>query len=668
MIRNETIRREGIVYSGQWEPIYFQKQSGHRNARNLDAAYDFKRSEAYVRHLASIGVNQLWGNFFKGYGLDFEDAEQRKVARLIHFCHKHGLRYVAYITFGTLTLETLLPEQPTARDWIARPDVSGRAPYSGYQNFRARVCYSSDEYIDYLLRVVDKALDMGADGIHFDNAEMAIGFEACRCSRCRMKFRAWLDERYGRHTAKTRRAGQLRYGMNDFTHANAPWFTPGQHPVNQRRIEVPHQQDWIQFRCNTFAAAAKRLSDRIRSRGRLVEFNFGKNENTNNPYYRGLDYERVYPLVDISFHEGVSGLGANRHGTPICPIRSYRVAESFGIGLMTYCRSTLAQAMAFAFNRGMTGTAHAGQDASRQRFFDFFRQYRRYNTCAESMANVAVLRHRLSMAYDSYTPVLAACAVEQVMQESHIPYAILAASQLDRLGRFRLLIIPAMQTMTDGEIDTVSRWVRRGGRLMLVGEVASKDDLNQFRTPSRRVETIEDLLASDRRQWGFAPLAGRAFDAMFVTDAGKGRVGFLPRLDHLEVPGTGIPDWTVEDDHINAPANAAEVLGVIRELLDGAERLRVIAPREVVVDLCRHGETGEGIVHLVNIGHAAGRTAGADVAFRWPGTFKSVRCLRYDEKPVRLAVRKRGPWHRVRVEGIREHAVLILPGRTSAGS
>jgi len=59
MIRNETIRREGIVYSGQWEPIYFQKQSGHRNARNLDAAYDFKRSEAYVRHLASIGVNQL---------------------------------------------------------------------------------------------------------------------------------------------------------------------------------------------------------------------------------------------------------------------------------------------------------------------------------------------------------------------------------------------------------------------------------------------------------------------------------------------------------------------------------------------------------------------------------------------------------------------------------
>ncbi|MHC4716483.1 MAG: alpha-amylase family protein [Planctomycetota bacterium] len=660
MIHSEMIRNEGIVYSGQWEPIYFQKQSGGRNAENLDAVYDFKRSEAYVRHLASMGVNHLWSNFFKGYGLDFEDTEQQKAGELIRLCHKHGLRHISYITFGTLTLETLGAEEPSARDWIAKPDMSVRAPYSGYQNFRARVDHSCDEYIDYLLRVVDKALDMGSDGVHFDNAEMSIGFEACRCSRCKTKFREWLDQRYGDRTAKTRRAGMLRYGTNDFSRANAPWFTMGQHPVNQRELVVPHQQDWVQFRCDLFAAAAKRLSDRIRSRGKLVEFNFGKSENCNNQYYRGLDYERVYPLVDISFHENVTAIGFNRHGTPTCPIRSYKVAESFGIGLMTYCRSTLAQAMAFAFNRGMTGTAHAGQDESRQRFFDFFRKYRPYNTCAESLANVAVLRHRLSMAYDSYTPVLAACAVEQVLQEGHIPYAILAASQLDRLPKHRLLIIPAMRYMTDGEIQTISRWVRGGGRLMLIGEVASKNELNQFRTPSRRVDTVEDLLASGARQWGFARLLGRAFDAMFVVDAGRGRVGFIPNLDHVDVPGTAVADWTVADDHINPPANAPEVAGMIRELLDGGDRLRVIAPRDVVVDLCRRGDTGEGIVHLVNIGHAAGRIGAADVAFRWPKSVKSVRCLRYDEEPTRLPVRKRGRWHWVRVDGIREHAVLVI--------
>ena len=660
MIHNDIIRDEGIVYSGQWEPIYFQKQNANRNAENLDAAYDFKRSEAYVKHLASMGVNQLWGNFFKGYGLAFEDAEQQKVARLIPLCHKHGLRYIGYITFGTLTLEAMLAEEPLAHDWIAKPDLFPRAPYSGYQNFRARVDHSCTEYIDYLLRVVDKALDMGSDGIHFDNAEMSIGFAACGCGRCKDKFRAWLDRRYGDHTAGTRRAGMLRYGTNDFSRANAPWFTLSQHPVNQRQLVVPHQQDWAQFRCDLFAAAAKRLSDHIHSRGRLVEFNFGKNENINNPYYRGLDYERVFPLVDISFHENLTALGLNRHGTPTCAIRSYKVAQSFGIGLMTYCPTTLAQAEAFAFNRGMTGTARIGQDESRQRFFDFFRKYRAYNTCAESLANVAVLRHRLSMANDSYTPVLAACAVEQVMQESHIPFDILAASQLDRLKQYKLLIIPAMRYMTDGEIGRIGKWVRAGGRLMLVSEVASKNELNQFRTPSKRVDTVEDLLAADRRQWGFARLAGRAFDAVFIVDAGKGRVGFIPDLDHVEAPGTDVSDWMVEDDHINPPGNAPEVLAMIRDLLDGAEPLRVLAPRDVVVDFCRRGDTGEGIIHLVNIGHAAGRTAGADVSFRWPGPVKSVRCLRYDAAPTRLPVKKRGKWHTVRVNDIREHAVLVV--------
>lgn len=62
MLTNTQLRKNGICYSGQWEPIYFSKQSGHNN-ENIESRYAFELSEPYVAHLASLGVNQLWTRF-----------------------------------------------------------------------------------------------------------------------------------------------------------------------------------------------------------------------------------------------------------------------------------------------------------------------------------------------------------------------------------------------------------------------------------------------------------------------------------------------------------------------------------------------------------------------------------------------------------------------------
>jgi hypothetical protein len=123
MIRNEIIRKEGVVYVGQWEPIYFQKQNGNFNHENVQEVYDFKRSEEYVKHCASIGVNQVWNNFFKGYGMQFEDSEQQRLKEFVKVCHKYDVKVFSYCTFGTLVMETLLPEEAGAEDWIAKPDI-----------------------------------------------------------------------------------------------------------------------------------------------------------------------------------------------------------------------------------------------------------------------------------------------------------------------------------------------------------------------------------------------------------------------------------------------------------------------------------------------------------------------------------------------------------------
>ena len=661
MVNHQGLREEGICYHGQWEPIYFMKQIGH-NGENIESRYAFEFSEPFVAHLASIGVNQVWTRFFKGYGLAFEDSEQQKMRGLVECCHRHGIRVFAYCTFGTLALDALLSEEPGAADWVAKPDFFAHAAYSNYQCFRARVDYTSQEWLAYMRRVVDKALDMGADGIHFDNAEMSIGFEACRCERCTRLFREYLAQRYGTRTAATRRAGMARYGTNRFANAEPPWFTLGQHPVNQRKVMVPLQQDWVEFRCECFTSALRGLTDHIRSRGRLVEANLGKNENVNNPYYRGLDYERVFPLVDLAFHEDFDRPGFNRHGSPVCAIRSFKVADAFRLPLMMYARSPLELMESFALNPGACGEAWPNMSPERQKQFAFIRRWRHYNTKSTSLGRVAVLRHRLSLSFDGYYAAQMASDIEQILQEDHVPFDILAASQLDRLSKYALLIIPCMRWMRDSEGAAIAKWVKAGGRLLLVGEVGIRNEFNQVRSAVKTIRTVEDFHRADESRPIFASLVRQPFHAAFSVKAGKGHVAFIPALEHVATPGTDQSDWRIERDHLNVPRNAEAVRAVLHELLEGEDLLHVEAPNHVVAEFRRREDTGEGVLHLLNLAWERQEPTRAKVAFRWPGAVKHVTVMRWEaDRPVELPVRREGDFHVCEVEGIREHAMLVIP-------
>jgi hypothetical protein len=661
MVSNSILRKEGICYDSQWEPVYFYKQNGN-NSENIESRCEFERSEQYIAHLASIGVNQVWTRFFKGYGLAFEDAEQQKMSELVERCHRHGIRVFAYCTFGTLALDPLLSEEPGAADWVAKPDIFTHAAYAGYQCFRARVDYTSEEWVAYMKRVVDKAIDMGVDGIHFDNAEMSIGLEACRCERCTRLFRDYLAQRYGERTAATRRAGMARYGTNRFTNVEPPWFTLGQHPVNQRRLTVPLQQDWAEFRCECFTGALRRLTDHVRSRGRMVEANLGKNENINNPYYRGLDYERVFPLVDLAFHENFDRPGFNRHGSPVCAIRSFKVADAFRLPLMIYAKNPLELMESFALNPGACGMAWPTQTPERTRQFRFIHRWRHYNTKSTSLARVAVLRHQLSMSFDSYYAAQMASDIEQILQEDHVPFDILAASQLDRLSQYDVLVIPGMRWMRDSEGAAISKWVKAGGRLFLVGEVGIRNEWNQVRSAVKTIRTVKDYGRAEAIRPIFSTLVRRPFQAPFSIKAGKGRVAFLPTLDHVATAGTDLADWRIERDHLNVPRNAGEVRKVLSELLAGKELLRVEAPNSVVVEFRRREDTGEGVLHLLNLGWERQQAAKARVIFRWPGNVKRVTVMRWEaDAPVKLPVSREGVFHVCEVDEIREHAMLVIP-------
>jgi len=101
----EWVFREGIRVFGMWEPLYFERMRGSVGD-NQRLVYDFKRSRTFLAHLARQGYNQVWFNWWKGYGLRHERECQDQVARLFPVCRELGLRAVCYHSFGSLTLDT----------------------------------------------------------------------------------------------------------------------------------------------------------------------------------------------------------------------------------------------------------------------------------------------------------------------------------------------------------------------------------------------------------------------------------------------------------------------------------------------------------------------------------------------------------------------------------
>ena len=76
-------------------------------------------------------------------------------------------------------------------------------------------------------------------------------------------------------------------------------------------------------------------------------------------------------------------------------------------------------------------------------------------------------------------------ASARFLEEQHTPYEVLIlghpdifddAPQLDRLSRYKELIIPNADCISDRQAKTISDWVRQGGHLVLWGEVGTRDE------------------------------------------------------------------------------------------------------------------------------------------------------------------------------------------------
>lgn len=644
---------EGIRPYCMFEPLHFQRMRG-RLGDNQKLIYDFKRTRTFLEDVASKGYNQVWLNWWKGYGLEHEKACQDQVAELFPVCKELGLRPVCYHSFGSLTFDTLLAEEPDAVNWIARTQAGQPTSCQvTFQCFRYRPCFSSDGYLSYMEKVLARCIDAGADGIHFDNIGMQGETEACHCDRCQRLFREYMQERFGGDR------GEELFGMRDFTNMTVPWFNQHNQPNKMWNAMVPHHRAWIDFKCHIMGKASQRLTDFVHKRNPdcYVEMNAMEGDGFAAAFWRGNDYDQTYPRVEMICDEACGHDGLNAKGFIIGSYRDKKWTRAFGCAHWGSGHPR-AQGLDFAEDPAI----NTGPIA-------FWKKYNAYQLRSKSAARVAVLRERNSFTYNRFDPWEDTIAMEQYLIERRIPFDLIPNALLDSIGETHdVLIVAGALVMADEIRDKIIAYVKNGGSLILTGDSGIYDAwYRERRVKIEKIETMEDYARAQMRLNAFHELIGddphASGEDVIQRKVGEGRVVWIKKLDIDRVPRSP-ENWCLSPNNFMVPRNADAIDEAMAFLAPDGLGLTVSTNEKLYVHRSQRQDTGEWLVHLLNHEYPA-KEARAEIQLRSDKTPKSVVSVSVDDKENDHPERKeafsmQGNLLLIPVAGIKHHRSIIV--------
>ena len=249
--QGEWLRNGMIDAGGDHEPYIFIVRRGGQRLDALQIS-EYKQSEALIKKLHDQGVEVFHTHLYKGFGMAAEKSEMEGTRDAVAIAHRYGMKVDTYVQWGSMMYETFFAEEPRATQWIER-DISGLPiliTYGYQQSFRYMPCFTNQEYLNYLKKVVHYAIvEVKTDFIHFDNFNLNAEPSSCHCPWCVNGFRKYLRTKYSPKQLRE------RFGFENVSFINPPQWNSDNLPEDMEIIYDPAFQEWIDFRCQTMADA-----------------------------------------------------------------------------------------------------------------------------------------------------------------------------------------------------------------------------------------------------------------------------------------------------------------------------------------------------------------------------------------------------------------------------
>lgn len=616
------LSRGMIDAGGNHEPYMFTVRRGGQRFDERQSS-DYQQSEELIRQLHDEGVDVFHTHLYKGFGMEAEREEMEAARKAVEFAHRLGMKVDTYIQWNSLMYETFFAEEPKAVEWIQR-DIAGLPillPYGYQQSFRYRPCFNNQNYLDYLKKVVRYAIvEVKTDFIHFDNFALNSEPDSCHCPACVTGFRRRLKTKYS--------AAQLRdrFGFERVDFVNPPQWNKDNPPGGMQIIYDPAFQEWIDFRCQSMADALEQMFDYAASLNPEValETNPGGITGQNRSWESGIDHARILPFTKAFWSEEGESIGYQPDGRLVSRIRSYKLARAYSnILLANIADDPLAFAEALAFNQtpGMVG-GYPISTITREHI-EFYRQNRDRYADSEDLANVGVLRSYASLTNNNADVQLSAVLVEQALFEAGIPFDLVFDDGLRNLARYKVLILPNSECLSDEQILLLRSYVERGGGLVAIGQAGLYDEWRRVRvTPGLAGMVDHQEVAS-----GYIQDVGTSVDAEGATvrkTVGRGRVGYLPTVKFDGMLPAHQPYFSIMSEFWKRPKNWKDFVDLVQWAAEDRVLIQLDGPRGIALNYTGQILKKRAFVHLVNYDRAAAAKS-VEVGVRLPDNRQASR-------------------------------------------
>ncbi len=651
-----------IDAGGSHEPYLFVLRRG---GMSLDARrqYEEAQSEDVIRRLKEQGAEVFHTHLYKGFGMVAERPEMDDAKRVAAIVHRYGMKLDSYIQWNTMMYETFFAEEPRAQEWIQR-DALGKPimlVYGYQQSYRYRPCFANQEYLDYLKRIVRYAVEeVKTDFIHFDNFDLNPEPDSCHCPVCVRKFREFLRAKYPPNVRKE------RFGFENVDYVNPPQWNAQNPPDRMEIIFDPAIQEWVDFRCQVMADALRQMAQYAKSLNPEVAIEVNPHGITgeNRAWGAGLDHARFLKSTEAFWTEEENDPGYLPDGRLITKIRSYKLARAFDNILLTYTeQGAVAMAECLAFDQTI---GFAGQDPlspAMLKYISFYRRNRDLFAGAKDVVPVAILRSYPSITYHNARAQLSAILTEQALIQNRVPFGLIFDEQLADLSKYRVVILPDSECLSNAQLESIRKFVNDGGGLVAVGQSGLYDEWRRLRVRpgldglvdgQKRAEAYQERVIDDR-----SPESRPA-----RKEFGKGRAAYIPEVQFDGPLPQAEPNYAIGNRFWKNPRNAGDLVNEIRWTAGGALPMEISGPPYLVSNLVSQVDRRRVMIHLVNYNAAkAPQLDSIRITFHLPdgASLKDARVFSPDEDaPGSLEASSSGSAVYLTVPRIKTYAIVVL--------
>jgi len=323
----------------------------------------------------------------------------------------------------------------------------------------------------------------------------------------------------------------------------------------------------------------------------------------------------------------------------------------------------VAMAECLSFNQTLGFVGDDPLSADMLKYITFYRQNREIFHKTEDVATVAVLRSYPSLAYHNAKAQLSAILIEQTLIQSRIPFDLVFDEHLADLSKYKVLILPDSECLSEQQITAVRQFVDRGGGLLASGGAGLYDEWRRVRVRPG----LSGLADSQPRAEAYQERVEGSDAAARLPvrqEYGKGRVVYFFSLPLDGIRPDPSPYFNIDNRFWKRPKNWPEIQEAIRWAGKAAFPVEVSGPAYLVANLVSQSDKQRLLLHLVNYNaRNAPSIQSVDVNLQTPNgkTIKEVRLITPDSThPENLEFSKADSRITFTVPEVKTYSVIVV--------